>query len=214
LILFLVLFPLKQLMENNIVEIIIYIGIFVFAMTGSLKARAQEMDILGGLVLAFVTAYGGGTVRDVLLGVKPVNWINNNISIILVLIATFIIFLTKSNLAKIRKGIFITDAIGLGMFTIGGIERSISYGANKPFALLLGVMTATFGGLLADIISNREPELLQNGEMYATVCAIGGIVYLLLNEAVDDDWSMIIAVLITVGVRIWSKWKQWSVPKI
>ncbi len=201
-------------METTIADIIIYIGIFVFAMTGSLKARAHEMDILGGLVLAFVTAYGGGTVRDVLLGVKPVNWINNNLSIILVLVATFIIFLTKSNLEKVRKGIFITDAIGLGMFTIGGIERSLMYGANKPFALLLGVMTATFGGLLADIISNREPELLKNGEMYATVCAIGGLVYLILNRVLNDDVSMIIAVLVTVAVRIWSKWKNWSVPKI
>ncbi len=201
-------------MNTAIVDIIIYIGIFVFAMTGSLKAREQEMDMLGGLVLAFVTAYGGGTVRDVLIGVQPVNWINNNFSIALVLVASIIVFLTKGNLQKIKKGIFLTDAIGLGMFTVGGIERSLAYGANKPFALLLGVITATFGGLLADIISNREPELLKNGEMYATVCAIGGLVYVILNSVLNDNVSMIIAVLITVGVRIWSKWKNWSIPKM
>lgn len=201
-------------MDASFVDIIIYIGIFVFAMTGSLKARAQEMDMLGGLVLAFVTAYGGGTVRDVLLGMRPVNWINNNISIVLVLVASSIVFLTKGNLQRIKKGIFLTDAIGLGMFTIGGIERSLSYGANKPFALLLGVITATFGGLLADIISNREPELLKNGEMYATVCAIGGLIYVILNMVLSDDVSMVIAVLITVSVRIWSKWKNWSIPKM
>lgn len=201
-------------MDASFVDIIIYIGIFVFAMTGSLKARAQEMDMLGGLVLAFVTAYGGGTVRDLLLGMKPVNWINNNLSIILVLVASSIVFLTKGNLQKIKNGIFLTDAIGLGMFTIGGIERSLAYGANKPFALLLGVITATFGGLLADIISNREPELLKNGEMYATVCAIGGLIYVILNMMLSDDVSMVIAVLITVSVRIWSKWKNWSIPKM
>lgn len=200
--------------ETNIVDIILYIGIFVFAMTGSLKAREQDMDILGGIVLAFVTAYGGGTLRDVLLGVTPVNWVNNNLSIALVLLATLIVFVAKGNLQRVRRSIFLTDAIGLGMFTVGGIERSMSFGANKPFALLLGVMSATFGGLLADIISNREPALLKNGEMYATVCAIGGLVYVILNELVNDNLSMIIAVIITVTVRIWSKWRNWSVPKI
>lgn len=194
---------------------IIYVGTFAFAMTGSLKAKAQEMDVLGGLVLAFVTAYGGGTLRDLLLGVRPVNWVNNNFSLLLVLVACSIVFITKGNLSKLKKSIFLTDAVGLGMFTVGGIERSIDYGANLPFSLLLGVTTATFGGLLADIISNREPELLKNGEMYATVCAIGGIVYLILKMAnVPPEINTLISVAATVGFRIWSKWKRWSIPKL
>lgn len=199
----------------TVIDIISYIGIFVFAVAGALKARTNEMDILGGLVIAFVTAYGGGTVRDVLLGIKPVNWINNNLSLTLVLVASFIVFLSKKNIEKFRQTIFISDAIGLGMFTILGMERSMAYGANSLYALLLGVMSATFGGLLSDILCNRVPALLKNGEMYATVCAIGGILYYLLQKAdVSKDWSMVFCVLVVVFIRIMSKLKNWSLPNI
>ena len=198
-----------------VIDIISYIGIFVFAVAGALKARTNEMDILGGLVIAFVTAYGGGTVRDVLLGIKPVNWINNNLSLTLVLVASFIVFLSKKNIEKFKQTIFISDAIGLGMFTILGIERSMAYGANSLYALLLGVMSATFGGLLSDILCNRVPALLKNGEMYPTVCAIGGILYYLLQRAdVPKDWSMVFCVLVVVFIRIMSKLKNWSLPNI
>ncbi|HTO17285.1 MAG TPA: trimeric intracellular cation channel family protein [Edaphocola sp.] len=203
------------MLNLHFVDILIYIGIFVFALTGSLKAREQEMDILGGIVLAFVTAYGGGTIRDLVLGIHPINWFNNNLSLALVFSASLIVFITKSNLIKIKKSILITDAIGLGMFTIGGIEKSFDYGANIPFALTLGVITATFGGLTADIISNREPTLLKSGEMYATVCAIGGACYLIMNRLeVHHELSMLIAVAITVLMRLWSNWKRWTIPKI
>ncbi|HRP89003.1 MAG TPA: trimeric intracellular cation channel family protein [Edaphocola sp.] len=203
------------MLDLNFVDVLIYIGIFVFALTGSLKAREQDMDILGGLVLAFVTAYGGGTIRDLILGVHPINWLNNNLSLALVFAASLIVFLTKSKMIKIQKSILITDAIGLGMFTIGGIEKSFDYGANLPFALTLGVITATFGGLTADIISNREPALLKSGEMYATVCAIGGSCYLIMAQiGIHHEIGMIIAVAITVLIRLWSNWKNWTIPKI
>lgn len=199
----------------NVIDIISYIGIFVFGVAGALKARTNEMDILGGLVIAFVTAYGGGTVRDVLLGIGPVNWINNNLSLTLVLVASFIVFLSKRNIEKFKQTIFISDAIGLGMFTILGIERSMAYGANSIYAILLGVISATFGGLLSDILCNRVPALLKNGEMYATVCAIGGILYYLLQRAdVSKDWSMVCCVLVVVIIRIMSKLKNWSLPNI
>ncbi|RQO32109.1 hypothetical protein DBR32_00400 [Taibaiella sp. KBW10] len=199
----------------NIIDIISYIGIFVFAIAGALKARTNEMDILGGLVIAFVTAYGGGTIRDVLLGIGPVNWINNNISLTLVLVASFIVFLSKRNIDKFKKTIFISDAIGLGMFTVLGIERSLAHGANSIYAILLGVISATFGGLLSDILCNRVPALLKNGEMYATVCAIGALLYIILMKArVDDNISMVLCVLVVVVIRIMSKLKNWSLPNI
>lgn len=199
----------------GLIDIISYIGIFFFAIAGALKARTNEMDILGGLVIAFVTAYGGGTVRDVLLGIGPVNWINNNLSLALVLLASFIVFLSRKNIDKFGKTIFISDAIGLGMFTILGIERSLAYGANSMYAVLLGVMSATFGGLLSDILCNRVPALLKNGEMYATVCAIGGILYFLLQKAhLDKDWSMVLCVVVVVVIRILSKLKNWALPNI
>src|SRR5580658_4548744 len=102
----------------NILAIITYTGTFTFAVTGALKARTYHMDIFGAAVLAFVTAYGGGTLRDLLIGVRPVNWVNDNIALLLVCLATGITFIFKSNFRKLRRIIFYTDATGLGLFTI------------------------------------------------------------------------------------------------
>ncbi|HSI89870.1 MAG TPA: trimeric intracellular cation channel family protein [Adhaeribacter sp.] len=200
--------------ELPFVDIVIYIGIFVFACTGALKARTHQMDIFGAGVLAFATAYGGGTLRDLLIGVK-INWMNDYIALTLVLSAVLLVFLLKKNVDRFTRTLFFTDAIGLGMFTIGGIERSLANGINPVYAVLMGVMSATFGGLLADIISNHVPALLKRGELYATVCIIGGIVYMFFDSMkLQDDLNMIICVLLVVGLRILSKWKKIFLPEI
>lgn len=196
------------------VDAILYTGIFVFAITGALKARAHKMDILGGSVLAFVTAYGGGTLRDLLIGIR-VGWINDNIPLILVAAAVIVVFLFKKNLPAFEKTIFFTDAIGLGMFTAGGIERSLSHGISDAYAVLLGVMSATFGGLIADLLCGRPPSLFQKGELYATAAAIGGVSYILLMHfGVSSNISLSICVGIVVAVRIISKKKNIALPHI
>src|SRR5687768_8954509 len=146
---------------------ITYAGIFVFALTGAFKARTYKMDVFGGIVLAFVTAYGGGTLRDLLIGIKPVNWMNDNIALILVFAGTTFTFLLKENVNRFKRTIFFTDAIGLGFFTAWGIEVAKLNGVNDVYSLALGVVTATFGGLIADVISNVVPDLLRKGELYA-----------------------------------------------
>src|SRR5580704_15053739 len=100
----------------KLVDVILYIGTFVFAITGALKARTFRMDIFGATVLAFVTAYGGGTIRDMLIGIKPVAWINDYFALSLVVSAVVIVSLFNANITRFRRTIFLTDAIGLGMF--------------------------------------------------------------------------------------------------
>ena len=198
----------------SIVELIIYIGIFAFACTGSLKARTHHMDIFGAAVLAFATAYGGGTIRDLLIGVK-INWMNDYLALTLVLSAVILIFLVNRNIHKFKKTLFLTDAVGLGMFTIGGIERSLAHGVNETYALLMGVMSATFGGLIADIISNDIPALLKKGELYATVCIIGGAAYLgLRHTGINSNFNLWICVLLVVALRVLSKLKRLSLPEM
>lgn len=198
----------------NFVDVIIYIGIFVFAMTGALKARTHRMDIFGAAVLAFATAYGGGTLRDVLINVK-INWMNDYFALSLVVGAVLIVFLFRSNTKKFTTTFFFTDAIGLGMFTIGGIERSLQHGINDVYAVMMGVMTATFGGLLGDILSGRVPSLLTRGEIYATACAIGGAIYMVLRHAgVGENLNMIMCVVLVVAIRVFTKRKQLTMPKI
>jgi len=199
----------------NILDIISYAGIFIFAITGAFKARKYKMDIFGAAVLAFVTAYGGGTLRDLLIGVRPVSWINDNIALSLVLASIFITFLFKLNQHQFTRTIFFTDAIGIGLFTVAGIEKSLSFGLNDIYAVVMGVITATFGGLIADILCNAVPNLLKRGELYATACAIGGIIYVLLKKIpLEYHLNLFICIIIVVGVRIYSKRKRLSLPEI
>jgi uncharacterized membrane protein YeiH len=199
----------------NLIQLIMYTGIFVFAATGALKARTHQMDIFGGTVIAFATAYGGGTIRDLLIGATPVNWVNDYLALTLVVSAVIIVSFLKTNKARFRRTIFFTDAIGLGMFTAAGIERSIAHDINDGYAIIMGVITATFGGLVADIICGEMPDLLKRGELYATACAIGGLCYILMKKAgLENNIGLFICVCIVVGIRILSKRKRLMLPEI
>jgi uncharacterized membrane protein YeiH len=199
----------------SFIDAVLYIGIFVFGLTGALKARSSSMDIFGAFVMAFATAYGGGTIRDVLIGRYPIGWMNDYFAFLLIFLATFIAFLFKRNIGKFHRILYITDAIGLGLFTIGGIEISLDNHINNVYAVLMGVISSTFGGLVADIISNKTPDLLKRGEIYATASAIGGTVYLSLSDILPDpNIRMLICVALVVTIRYISKWKQINLPNI
>lgn len=199
----------------TLLQTIAYAGTFVFALTGAFKARTNKMDVFGACVLAFVTAYGGGTLRDLLIGVKPVNWINDNIALLLVLLGTGFTYLMKENVNRFKRTIFYTDTIGIGLFSIGGIETSLLQGLNSQYALIMGVISATFGGLLADILCGTAPNLLKRGELYATACAIGGSIYLLLKQSsINQSVSLWLCVCIITGVRVYSKRKRLMLPDI
>lgn len=196
-------------------QFITYTGTIVFALTGAFKARTFKMDIFGGIVIAFVTAYGGGTLRDLLIGIKPVNWINDNVALVLVFAGTAFTFLLKENVNRFKRTIFFTDAIGLGLFTAWGIEVALRNGLNDFYALVMGVITATFGGLIADILCNAIPNLLKKGELYATACAGGGAVYLVLrHQPIDYNVNLTICVVIVVLMRIYSTRKKLMLPGI
>ena len=199
----------------TLLNIITYSGTFVFALTGALKARKFKMDIFGGLVVAFATAYGGGTIRDLLIGVKPVNWVNDYFALGLVFAGAIITFLLKEGVNKFSKTIFFTDALGIGLFTAAGIEVAQLNGVNDAYALIMGVISATFGGLIADIFCNAVPNLFKKGELYATACAIGGGFYLLLqNTNIDKNLNLLICVLMVLLIRIFSKRNMLQLPNI
>jgi uncharacterized membrane protein YeiH len=196
-------------------QLIAYSGTFVFALTGALKARVHRMDIFGGVVLAFVTAYGGGTVRDLLIGVRPVNWVNDYLALGLVILAVICVFLLSAKLARLPVTIFLTDAIGLGLFTVLGIQKSINLGLNSGYAVIMGVISATFGGLLADILSNTVPDLLKKGELYATACLVGGITQVVLSRTgVPEHTTLAVCIVLVVAIRVLSKWKRIYLPEI
>ena len=200
----------------SFLTLITYTGIFVFALAGAFKARGAKLDIFGGVVVAFVSAYGGGTIRDLLLGVRPVNWLNDTLALTLVFAGTFVTFLVKDRVNDFRRTIFFTDAIGLGLYTAAGIEVAARNGINEVYSLVMGVITATFGGLIADIFCGQAPFLLRKGELYATACAIGGLIYILINKFLhfDADVNLAICVVLVVAIRIYSKRKRLTLPNI
>lgn len=192
-----------------------YLGVFVFAVTGVLKARTKRLDIFGAAVLAFVTAYGGGTIRDLLIGVRPVNWVNDNVAIFIVLTSTVVAFFFKINTNIIKKLIFWVDAFGIGLFTIVGIQVALRAGISGGYALVMGIITATFGGLLADVLCNKVPSILKPGELYATACLIGGSFFLFMLEyKLQSELSMIISILLIASIRIFAIRKKLQLPRI
>jgi uncharacterized membrane protein YeiH len=202
-------------LNMDFIEIVSYTGTFVFAVTGALKARRHQMDIFGAAMLAFVTAYGGGTVRDILIGIRPLSWMNDYTALFLVLLAVIIVFIFNRKVLKLQRTIFITDAIGLGLFTVLGVHKSMAAGINSGYAVILATIGAAFGGLIADILSNTVPDLLKKGELYATACLIGGTIQVLLErKGVNDKTSMAICICLVVLIRILSKWKRISLPEI
>ncbi len=199
----------------TVLDIIAYTGIFVFALTGAFKARTYKMDIFGGVVVAFVSAYGGGTLRDLLIGIRPVNWINDNTAFILVFAGAVFTFFLKENVNRFKRTIFYTYAAGLGLFTAAGIEVAMRSGLNELYAVIMGVITATFGGLIADIFCNAVPNLFKRGELYATACAIGGFIYVALKHtAIPTNLNLTICVVLVMGIRIYSKRKRLMLPDI
>jgi len=199
----------------EILQILSYLGIFVFAVTGVLKARTHRFDLIGAVILSFVMAYGGGTTRDLLIGIRPVNWLSDNFAIIIVLVATIVTFFFKLNFKLIKQLLFVTDALGIGFFTIVGLQIALQAGIGEGYALIMGVITATFGGLLADILCNSVPNLMKPGELYATACLIGGALYLgLIFLKINTEISMIVCVLTTATIRIYAIRKKLKLPVV
>jgi uncharacterized membrane protein YeiH len=200
----------------KIIDFIAYCGIFVFAIAGALKAREKHLDLLGAGVIAFITAFGGGTIRDVLLGIKPVSWLNNYFLLLLVIAAIAIVFLLNENFRKkFRKTMLISDAIGLGLFTAVGLGIALDFGLHPIYAVAMGVITATFGGLLADILLNEVPGILVKGELYASCSLFGGIIYITLDYFHFNTniclWTCTICVF---ALRMYSIKKKITLPEI
>tara|TARA_B100000809_G_C15137380_1_gene531280 strand:+ start:3750 stop:4475 length:726 start_codon:yes stop_codon:yes gene_type:complete len=152
-----------------------YLGVFVFAMSGILAASEKKLDLFGGIIISFVTALGGGTLRDLLLNVE-IGWIVHTEYIYLVLAGSVFALIFKKITKHIRKTIFLFDSIGISVFTILGVQKALSLDAPIEVSIMFGVMTATFGGVIRDILCNEIPLIFRK-EIYATACVFGAFIY-------------------------------------
>ena len=151
------------------------IGVFVFALSGGIAAARKEMDLFGVLVLAFLTAVGGGTLRDLILD-APVFWLADTLSLGLSAAGGLVAFFLWKPIDAFRP-LRWADAAGLALFSVAGAAKAASLGHSFVIVLIMGTMTASAGGLLRDVVANRVPMLLLPGELYATAALLGAGVY-------------------------------------
>ncbi len=178
------------------------LGTIAFAISGALAAMTRKLDLFGIFIIAFVTAIGGGTVRDILIGNNPVMWMENTFYIYLISVVTFLTIVFRHKINHLKTSLFLFDTIGLGVFTITGVEAGISNGLSPIISIALGAITGTFGGVIRDILCNEIPVIFRK-EIYATACLIGALGYVILyNLNVDNDVIYIVTSLIVISIRL------------
>jgi uncharacterized membrane protein YeiH len=167
-------------MDNILLLILTYIAVTASAVSGALEARKQDMDIVGAMTIAFVNAFGGGTIRDLLLGRTPIFWITAPGLSIATFVAALISFYWLDRISS--KLLLVPDAIGLGVFSILGATYALQLQLSAIVAVLMGVVTGIFGGVLRDVMSNRIPSVFrQSTELYATCSFIGTWIFIILS---------------------------------
>jgi len=201
-------------MTINIIDILNFLGIVSFAVSGSLAAIEKKLDFFGVLTIALVTSIGGGTLRDILIGNTPVTWLLNTATFYTIIGSSFLAILFRQRLNIFRTSLFLFDTIGIGLFTLVGLEKGLEMNLHPLMCISLGTVTACFGGVLRDILCNEIPVIFRK-EIYATVCIFGGFVYFGLRFLnIPNDIIMIITVLSIILIRILAVVKKWSFPPI
>jgi uncharacterized membrane protein YeiH len=189
------------------------LGTFAFAISGAVAGVRKNFDLYGIIVLALVTAVGGGTIRDVLVGRIP-PFIFKDINYFLISIAAALItFFFHKYVEKTYKLLLIMDAIGLGVFTVIGISVGLQYNIGYFGAVVMGVMTGTFGGMIRDVLQKEVPLVLQK-EIYASACIIGGIIFVVFDILkIDNVLNVAISGVAVFLIRFVAIQKNWHLPK-
>lgn len=195
---------------NFIIEIL---GTVAFAMSGAFAAMQKRFDPFGVLIISFITAVGGGTVRDLLLDV-PVFWMHDLWTCALIFVTAVSAMIFKSIEKNFRVTLFIFDSFGLGLFTIIGIQKGINADLHPVICLTLGTITGCFGGIIRDILLNRIPLIFRK-EIYATACIIGGSLFLMMAKytSLTYQFVQIFTIILIVVIRTLAVRFRWKMPK-
>ena len=190
------------------------LGIVAFSISGVIAAMEKRLDMFGIFIIAFVTAMGGGTLRDLLIGDTPVSWMLDPVYGVIVFVSVVIGIAGRNLIKRFQKPLLLFDSLGLGFFTILGLEKGLALGLHPAICIALGTITGCFGGVTRDIALNTIP-LIFHKEIYATACILGGALYFLLLKAnlpmVPLNLICIAAVFV---IRVIAVRYNWSLPSI
>ncbi len=196
------------------IDIIEILGTIAFAFSGAYSAMQKRLDVFGVLIITFITAIGGGTIRDLLIGSLPVAWILD-LQIITTISVTYLValfFLPK--LMRLSKLLFWFDTIGLAVFCVVAIDKGVSFNLHPVVCIALGTVTGCFGGILRDVILNEIPYVFRK-DIYASACIAGGIVYFACRYiGFDEGTTGWIAGIIIGLIRICAFYLKWRLPLI
>ena len=190
------------------------IGTMAFAMSGALTAMSKKLDPFGVFIIAFVTAVGGGTLRDILIGRTPVGWMLDVNYVYVIVIGFILAIIFRKKFDKLRTSLFFFDTIGLGVFTLIGLEKGINIGLHPIICIALGTMTACFGGVIRDILCTEIPVIFRR-EIYATICILGGIVFFMLKKLnLNSDILYLATSLFIIFVRLMAVKFKWHLSPL
>lgn len=193
------------------IQLLDYAGVAVFAATGALAASRKQLDIIGFLFLASTTAIGGGTFRDVILNI-PVFWIGNTDYIWICVAIAILVFLTAHRIESRYKLLLWLDAVGLAAFSVMGAAKGLTVTGSAPVAIIMGMLTATFGGVLRDLLS-QERSVFLSRDIYVTAALAGAGTYTLIDIAgLPMQASAIVAFLVSFGIRGGALHFGWRLP--
>ena len=197
----------------KLILVIDILGTIAFAISGVLSALNKRLDPFGILIIAFVAAVGGGTLRDILIE-APIVWMRNLTYVYVIFGSTIFAVVFRKRLGYIRRSLFLFDTIGIALYTIVGVEKGIAAGFHPIICVALGTMTACFGGVLRDILCNDIPIIFRK-EIYATACILGALVYFLfIRTAMPADIVVIISGATVMTVRLLAVYFNLSLPSI
>lgn len=183
-------------------DVLDFAGVAVYAVSGALAAGRKNLDLIGVVVVASVTAIGGGTVRDLLLDRHPVFWIARPAYLYVIIAAALATVAWSRRFRPPELSLAIADALGLAFFTVSGAQIAESRGLSGVVVVLMGALTGVAGGVLRDILTAQIPMILRKGQLYATASIVGAATYLLLQSFLDRTTAALVAMLFTAALRI------------
>ena len=198
----------------ELLKLIDIAGIAVFSISGVSAAMEKKLDVFGVFIIAFITALGGGTLRDVLIGQLPVSWMYNLNYGLIVLLSTLAAMFFSNIIGNYQKTLLTFVSLGIGLFTVVGIQKGILLDFHPAVCIALGTITACFGGVIRDILLNNIPLIFQK-EVYATACILGGVVYFaLIRLQMNEMIIEVVSIIFIVVFRLVAVKFNWQLPSI
>jgi uncharacterized membrane protein YeiH len=193
------------------VELLDFVGVAVFAVSGALAAGRKSLDLLGVVVIATVTAVGGGTIRDLLL-YRPVFWILQPMYLYVILGVALSTLVYTRRFSPPDRALAVADALGLALFTISGAQIAEGLEHKGVVVVVMGTLTGVAGGAIRDVLSAEIPLILRKGQIYATAAIAGVVVYLLLQTQIPRDYAALAGMACIAAIRLGAIAFNWTLP--